>query len=150
MSVIKANELLEKYWAAETSIEEENELKKYHQEGLLQGLPEGDLFDYFQVERSIKSTREIGPIQKTPKMFGWRSIMSIAASVLIVASLFINNMNNSPSHKVIDDPEKALEVTMTALSFLNGSIDRGEDALIEGLQEFDRTRIFKYRNLKEI
>lgn len=150
MSVIQAKELLEKYWAAETSIEEENQLRQYHKSGLLSGLPEGDLFDYYDIERSKKPSKDLTIVHNAKKGFSWRTIMSIAASFLIIASVYFNSIQGTTAHKVIDNPEQALEVTMTALSFLNGSIDRGEDAVKEGLQQFDKTRIFKFKNSKEI
>jgi len=54
------------------------------------------------------------------------------------------------NHKMVDDPEQALEVTMTALGFLNGSIDRSQMAVKDGLSQFDKTRIFTFYRTKQI
>jgi len=150
MSDTNAKDLLEKYWAAETSLAEEERLKKYYQEGLLEDKTENLLFEYFEQERAQKSSRPI-TIERKSNLFKItrRRLMSIAAAALILASaLFV--LPSTENHKVIDDPDKALEVTMTALGFLNGSIDKSEVAVKEGLSQFDKTRLFTFYNTKQI
>ncbi len=150
MSDTNAKDLLEKYWAAETSLAEEERLKKYYQEGLLEDKTENLLFEYFEQERAQKSSRPI-TIERKSNLFKItrRRLMSIAAAALILASaLFV--LPSTENHKVIDDPDKALEVTMTALGFLNGSIDKSELAVKEGLSQFDKTRLFTFYNTKQI
>ena len=150
MSDTNAKELLEKYWAAETSLAEEKRLKRYYQEGLLEDNTENLLFAYFEQERAQQSSRPIS-VNRKPSLFRItrRRLMSIAAAALILASaLFV--LPSTDNHKKIDDPDKALEVTMTALAFLNGSIDKSEVAVKEGLTQFDKTRLFTFYNTKEI
>ena len=150
MNDMNAKDLLNKYWAAETTLAEEERLKKYYAEGLLEDNSENLLFAYFEQEKAKKSSRPIEIAQKS-KIFKLRSRqwMSIAAGALILASaIFVLPSTNN--HKVVDDPEKALEVTMTALGFLNGSIDKSEVVVKDGLSQFDKTRLFTFYNTKQI
>lgn len=150
MSDTNAKDLLEKYWAAETSLAEEERLKKYYKEGLLEDKTENLLFQYFEQERAQQSTRPIAIKPKSSLLkITRRRMMSLAAAALILASaIFV--LPSTDNHKVIDDPDKALEVTMTALGFLNGSIDKSELAVKEGLSQFDKTRLFTFYNTKQI
>ncbi len=148
MSDTNAKDLLKKYWAAETSLGEEEWLKKYYKEGLLEDKTENLLFQYFEQERAQQSTRSI-TIKPKSNLFKItrRRLMSLVAAALILASaIFV--LPSTDNHKVIDAPDKALEVTMIALGFLNGSIDKSELAVKEGLSQFDKTRLFTFYNTK--
>ncbi len=147
MKDTKAKDLLEKYWAAETNIEEEERIRNYFKQGLLEDSSENQLFAYFDQTRLQTSTKPISI--KSPRQIFIKRAMSIAAGLLILAStLFL--LPSNENHKVVEDPEQALEVTMTALGYLNGSIDRSELVVKEGLTQFDKTRIFTFYNKKEI
>ena len=151
MNDIEAKELLEKYWAAETNLAEEATLKEHYSQIPSEGNPEGILFEYFAQEKAQQSSRPIA-VQKEPaKVISLmrRAMVGVAAAVVLFAA--ITMMRPEPSnHKVVDDPEQALEVTMTALGFLNGSIDRSEMAIKDGLSQFDKTRIFTFYRTKQI
>jgi hypothetical protein len=151
MTDIQAKELLDKYWAAETSLAEEAILKEHFRQGSLKGDPEEILFDFFAQEKERKSVRPI-EIQKQPaKVISLmrRSMIGVAAAVALFAAITLM-MPQSSNHKVVDDPEQALEVTLTALGFLNGSIDRSGMAVKDGLSQFDKTKIFSFYRNKEI
>jgi hypothetical protein len=76
-------------------------------------------------------------------------MIGVAAAVALFAAITLM-MPQSSNHKVVDDPEQALEVTLTALGFLNGSIDRSGMAVKDGLSQFDKTKIFSFYRNKEI
>ena len=76
-------------------------------------------------------------------------MVGVAAAVVLFVAV-TTMMPQTSNHKVVDNPEQALEVTMTALGLLNGSIDRSEMAVKDGLSQFDKTRIFTFYRTKQI
>ena len=151
MNDIQAKELLDKYWAAETTLVEEASLKEYYSQRASEGNSEGILFDYFAQEKERHSSRPI-EIQKEPARIIpliRRAMVSVAAAVVLFVAV-TTMMPQTSNHKVVDNPEQALEVTMTALGLLNGSIDRSEMAVKDGLSQFDKTRIFTFYRTKQI
>jgi len=151
MNDIEAKELLEKYWAAETNLAEEAALKEHYSQIPSGHNPEGLLFEYFDQEKSQQLSRPI-TVQKQPaKVISLirKSMVGVAAAVVLFAAITMMRPGAS-NHKMVDDPEQALEVTMTALGFLNGSIDRSQMAVKDGLSQFDKTRIFTFYRTKQI
>lgn len=145
MNNIRIKELEEKYWNAETSLEEEKELKL-----LIQNDSGSDsihmLFKYFEKERSLSTEKSLKiPVKnrKNLRFIYW--ISSIAASLVILFSVYtvVNPTPQvNPNLIAIEDQEEAYKVTMTALSILSGQLSRGEKEFVKGLSQIDRTMIF--------
>jgi hypothetical protein len=139
----KINELLNKYWNCETSLEEEQYLRAYFREHEIpeQWKEAGILFRYFD-ENKKKSLIDpsfdggiMGKIQtpktgKVTKLF--YNTMRIAAgiAVLIVAIWFVRTeVRKSTPQEVVDtydDPKLAFEETKKALMMISKSFGRAE------------------------
>lgn len=144
MNDININELLEKYWAAETTLEEEQLIRQYHKSGMLPSQPEHQAFDYFEVLKSQEFKGKIPAKPVKARMFNLRVLLSIAASVIILTAAFFSlNSTAKSNQKVITDPDEALEMTLAALSVMNGSIEASENAVLKNMKQFEKTRIFK-------
>ena len=139
------DELLERYWKGETSLEEEAQLRENFAAN-----PAKDevslLFSFFHEEGQRKLHREV-EVRKTGRIVNMRSVLSIAASLLVVvASYFLLDpalTNGSSSAKVVEDPTEALEVTLNALSILDIKLTEGQSTISESIKHFDKTNIIK-------
>ncbi len=141
----KIEELLNKYWNCETSLEEEQQLKKYFQG---EGIPEqwketGSLFRYFELQKKKSLRNEadfdntlLTRINKNKQSASTKflySSMRIAAgiAVLVVAGWFVRNevRKTTPQEMVdtYDDPKLAFEETKKALLMISKSFGKAEE-----------------------
>jgi hypothetical protein len=147
MEPTKIEFLLEKYFEAETTVDEENELKLYFSQAniashLLQYQP---LFGYLKISKEQKlGTKTIIKSQKN-----YVRILSIAASVFVllgVGTFCYYNMKVIPSQDLgnFESPEMAFAATQKALSLLSENVNVGISGA-EKIQEFDnaKNRVFK-------
>ena len=137
-------QLLEKYWNAETSLEEEQELRAFFLGGQVpESLKEtADLFRFFEAEKSkgleekfekvvTKALRERRG-GKVISMGSFRNVARIAAGigVLVVATYFIRNeVRKSYPQELQDtytDPELAFEETKKALQMISSSFGKAK------------------------
>ncbi len=137
----KLEELLQKYWDCETSLEEEKQLQEYFR---TEKVPEqwkeaASLFHYFEQQKN-KSVNEqfdktiIGQLKK-PKGRVTNLVQTslrIAAgvAVLVVAVFFvreeIRKTDSVAMEDTYDDPQKALEETKKALLMISKGFGRAE------------------------
>ena len=144
MSNINISELLEKYWASETSLEEEKIIRDYYKKGLIPEVPENALFGYFEEVQNQELRGEIKISPPKTKIFNFRILLSIAASLLILtAAFFTLSYDTQNNHREITNPDEALEMTMAALSIMNRSINTGEVIVKENMKQFEKTKIIK-------
>lgn len=137
-------QLLEKYWNCETSLEEEQELRAFF---LGSQVPESlketaELFRFFEAEKSMgleekfekvvtKSLRERRG-GKMISMVSFKNVARIAAGivVLVVATYFIRNeIRKSYPQELQDtytDPELAFEETKKALQMISSSFGKAK------------------------
>lgn len=141
---MKTKELIDKFYAGETSLEEEALLVEFFENS---DSPEFDYFDYNLSRKQIslpdsfdeKVLEQISRLdnkQSTkPKLEGWRLWLSSAAAVLLVltGALTIYNFANQQKAVVINDSNladnrtKAVEETRKALEILSGSIEIADE-----------------------
>ncbi len=138
--------LLEKYWACETSLEEEEEIKKFFQQG---NIPEHlqahkPLFKYLDQEGSEEvldahfdhTILEVIAEDKQGKQVyvktWYQPYMKVAAVVLVlvVASFALTRFLNQQEEPILvadtyDSPEDAFEETKRALLLISKSIGKG-------------------------
>jgi len=128
--------LLEKYFQAETSIAEENELKDYFSsvdvaQHLVQYTP---MFCYFTHAKEQKSSKEI-PLQTNKRNVAW---LSIAASVVAMLGIgtfaYFNDKTNDLG--TYDNPEVAFRETQKALSLLSGNVNKGIES-VKYVEEYE-------------
>jgi hypothetical protein len=152
--------LLEKYWEAETSLEEEKTLKDYFNGNDI----DEDLKRYTSLFRFYRSATAIQmqnkemviPEAKVYTLPGksYLKKLSIAASVAILLTVgyfMIPKNEYSPAIEIaqsletgeITDEEYAMEVTLEALAYLGYKLDKSSNAIKNGLDKIEAITIIK-------
>lgn len=140
----KIDELLNKYWKCETSLEEEHELHNYFREG---NIPEqlketADLFRYFDVHKKKTLTdvafdHQVMKKVKAPTTGKMATLvynsMRIAAGVVVLMVavwLVRSEIRQSTPQEMVDtynDPKLAFEETKKALMMISKSFGTAEE-----------------------
>ena len=119
------DELLNKYWKGESSLEEEKLLKGHFKENpSLTG--EGAYFRYLSNEKNTTLTASANS-KKAKK--NWLSAAATVTVGLITALLVFNNANKDPFAE--EDPEKAMEATRKALLMIGSSLNQCQNHTLE-------------------
>jgi len=144
MDFKRIEQLLEKYWNAETSLEEETELHQFFQQAdVPENLKEtATLFRYFETEkaRSLNEnfdaavTKQIKQRRrgKIVSMTNWFQIARVAAGiVVIVAAVYMigHEVRKSSPNEVTDtesDPKLAFEQTKKALLMISKNFGKAQ------------------------
>jgi hypothetical protein len=129
--------LLEKYWRAETSVEEEKALAAYFKSGIVDAdlEPYCDLFAYFEEEAQVspgagfesRILQAITPVRH----FSWSLVAAAAAVLVVVAGVFI--FQPSPPRATVaritdtyENPEQALAAVRHALLVASVHLNEGQ------------------------
>ena len=148
MALDRIENLLEKYFEAETSIEEEKELKEYFASSdvaphLEQYKP---IFGYAVQAKQEQFTARIPLNTIKRKRVVWLSVAASVAVLLGVGLLTFNNYNQPKSgdYGTYDDPEVAFRETQKALAMISQHVNKGIGS-IGYLNEYEQSknRIFK-------
>lgn len=165
--------LLEKYWNAETTLEEERELQEFFKES---NFPENladtaALFRYFEAEKAKKlnenfDTTVTKQVQarhggKIVDMTNWFRVARIAAGVIVVvASIYLVGQEVRKSGKNIDDtesdPKLAFEETKKALLMISKNFNKAQreasriNLLNEAEQKIQRKPIENEKEQKKV
>jgi len=144
MDSSKAEQLLEKYWMCETSLDEEKQLRDFFR-GI--EIPESmnltaEMFRFFEAEKNKSLNENFEPIVtkqlrrrqagKIVSMVSFTNIARIAAgiAVMVAAAFFIKNeIRKSAPQEVQDtytDPELAFEETKKALMMISKSFGKAK------------------------
>jgi hypothetical protein len=121
--------LLDKYFDAETTTAEENQLKAYFASGSVapEFEPYGPMFGYFAKAKQETPTRPVPVYRRRPVIWA-----SVAASVLVLISVGVT-LFNTPSKPqdlgTFDDPEVAYRETQKALALLSGNVNKGVESV---------------------
>lgn len=128
MELTKIEKLVEKYDNAETTLQEENELKAYFSKGKVAPHLEQYrmLFNYFSV---VKSEKLIKPIvlskTKSKKNYKW---LAVAASIALLFSVFIGQQE----YKKYQEKKEAIRIyaqVSKSLELLSTNLKKGENAV---------------------
>lgn len=148
MELDKIEILLEKYFQAETSIDEENLLKNYFSgNNVAPHLKNyAPLFGYLIQEKKQEFLQKIKWNGRNKKVV-W---LSVAASFMVVLGLItfysITNSIKPESNELgtYNDPEHAFKETQKALAMLSNKVNIGLNS-VEYFQEYDTTKnkVFK-------
>lgn len=135
--------LLDKYFKAETSGAEETQLKTYFTSGevaphLQQYKP---IFCYFEQAGKENLTKEVNYSPKNKfnnsrkKVYSWAAI---AASIVILLWVIIQQENELSDYGTYEDPQLAMQKTIEALEMLSVYLKSGTEEL-GYLEEFNNT-----------
>jgi hypothetical protein len=143
MDSSRIDELLERYWSCETSLEDEQLLKEYFQSGAVADKHQevAPLFRYFgeSKKKSLNDSsfdgrvmKNIQPKQgKTIRLFYNAMRIAAGVSVLCVAIWFMRTeLRSSTPQEVVDthtDPQLAFEETKKALMIISRSFGKAEE-----------------------
>jgi len=146
MTSEQIKQLLEKYWAGDTSSEEERALKAFFSgdkipEELKKYQP---LFLWKTRQMQLKGDRKLKTGIKKPVNFQWYSFLKIAASVLLVFTLGIGFYTHYEQEKQMDkifsetysNPEDALKETKNVIGKISSALNMAKDKQDE-LQKID-------------
>jgi hypothetical protein len=130
-------QLLEKYWAGDTSIEEERALKAFFSgdavpEELKKYRP---LFLWKAKQSEVKSIRKPEPALKMPTENQWYSLLKIAASILLILTIGIGFYTHYQQEKDMDrifsetysNPEDALKETKIVIGKISSALNIAKD-----------------------
>ncbi|KAB8153162.1 hypothetical protein EZY14_012350 [Kordia sp. TARA_039_SRF] len=140
MELANIENLLEKYFEATTTVQEEQELQAYFsQDNVAPHLQEYQpMFQLFTNLKAEKSTRNV-PLQ--PRRKNYLKWISVAAVFVLTTGLFINEWNKQRQ------AEEAFEDFKTTMSLVSQSFNSGASH-INYLTQFEETtnKIFKIEN----
>lgn len=128
MELTKIEKLVEKYENAETTLQEENELKAYFSKDKVAPHLEQYrmLFNYFSVVKSEKLTKPIVLSKTKPKKnYKW---LSVAASIALLFSVFIGQQE----YKKYQEKKEAMRIyaqVSKSLELLSTNLKKGENAV---------------------
>jgi hypothetical protein len=159
MNTNNINKLLEKYWNAESSLEEEQILSQYFESDDVAKEHEQykPLFCFYASTSKVKLENKKEIPESKPKVFsisrfaGW-GVIGIAASLLILVSVGVINLN--PQGKdydqqfsfesiAITEEEEALEVTKDALAYLGVKWDNSSQIIKTNVSKMESVSILK-------
>ena len=154
----RITELLDKYWACETSISEEMELQEFFRSGNVpeELQPYVTLFTYRRnlqaLNRGWLRRRLVGSIRKAERQNRYITIrifeplLRIAASVLLVTGIGISvylfsRQNSQVFAETYNDPEAAMQQATLALDKLSRAIQATEEASLKSLEQLDNLEL---------
>ena len=148
MALDRIENLLEKYFEAETCIAEEKELKDYFNSSDVAPSMEQykPLFGYVvhAKQEQFRATIPLNTIKR--KRVVWLSVAASVAVLLGVGLFTFNNYNQPKSgdYGTYDDPEVAFRETQKALAMISQHVNKGIGS-IGYLNEYEQSknRIFK-------
>jgi len=151
MESTKIEQLLEKYWNGDTTVDEEQQLQHYfNQEEVPDHLQKiAGLFRSYRVDQQFKQLNQsfdealFQRIEKSERRFRWRPLLSIAASVLLLlaAALWVQDVTTQDLaepvvvHDTYEDPRLAYEQTKEALLLVSTLMNKGTQQ-VEKLEKF--------------
>ncbi|MFV8442639.1 hypothetical protein [Flavobacterium sp. LB2P44] len=152
MELYKVEQLLEKYFDGETTIQEERDLQDYFlSEDVAPHLAAYKLlFEHFAATRAQQFEQEMLPFegQRIPHRDRKQNVvwLSIAASVAILLGVgsyvFYNSesvVSQSKDLGTYDDPKVALKATQKALSLLSNKVNVGIET-VQYIEEYEITK----------
>lgn len=147
MELIKIENLLEKYFEGNTSIEEEKVLHTYFAQAYVPiHLQEYQtMFCYFSENKAEVSNQ---PIQVKTKKKTWKkNWLSIAAAIVLLFAIYKIVPNDTISSKERAEAERAFVETQKAFQLISQNLNKGNNA-IAYLKDYEVTKnkIFKTNN----
>lgn len=137
METDKINALLDKYWAGESSLEEEHILRAYFSSDTVDPALDSmrPLFRFYQERKHVKMAEDVSftpRVRPTVPVHNLRWLINVAATVLVFIGLFFANRYQDERSKntyvyvdTYDDPEVAYQEVKEALRFVSSKMNKG-------------------------
>ena len=118
----RIEELLEKYWEANTTLQEEEELKTYFSKNETES-PTAQYVAHLNELQEVQPKRSFTHPGKKHR----QTWLSIAASITLGVSVAFWVLNDAQRQReyVIDDPQEAYEMTRKALFMVSATLNEG-------------------------
>ena len=158
MNINHINQILEKYWNAETDLNEEAMLAEYFKGDVAphheQYKPLFQLYSMtsdVKLSKSIANTAKETPVISMGRRFNW-NVMGIAASLLLLITIGVYNFGNINQGAesgfvmeqiAITEEEEALEVTIEALAYLGIKWDNSSQIIKNNVSKMETVSIIK-------
>lgn len=155
MDKLQIDQLLEKYWSGDSSIQEEQILKQYFTGRLVdrQHLVFKPLFAFYQLEKIKRLKKPIRLRQKKERPRWILSAVRVAAAVLLAFAAiwfwFKPDLTTVKQEVALndsyDDPEIAYQEVERALYYLSGHMNKGVTTAASGIEKMKTlNEILKY------
>lgn len=137
METDKINALLDKYWAGESSLEEEHILRAYFSSDSVDPALDSmrPLFSFYEERKHVRMAEDVSftpQVRPTAPVYNLRWLINVAATVLVFIGLFFANRYQDERSKntyvyvdTYDDPEVAYREVKEALRFVSIKINKG-------------------------
>lgn len=152
------NQLLDKYWAGETTLEDEKILAAYFNTGQVDEdfKPFKPLFEYFDQQRQVSVDLEDQVMERIRSKrietkvirLTWKRALAVAASLILLVTAGISTYRYQLSKKdtlvmqdTFESPEEALEQTKAALLYLSNRMNRVADQTTKSLEKTENLDI---------
>lgn len=138
MELDRIEKLLEKYFEATTTVEEEKQLRDYFSKDSVAPHLEqyAPMFNYFSIAKDERFTKQV-PLKPRVSYHKW---ISIAAVAVIAFGIFFGN-----DYREQREAEYAYNETKKALNLLAQNLERGTEK-VAYLNEFEQTKQKIYNN----
>jgi hypothetical protein len=157
--------LIDKYFEADTSVEEEGILKDYFSQSDIHSslVSYKELFNLYNRQKSVTFGKDLSlsktidiSTQKSSKVINMNWIRAAAAILILsVGGIWlINRSTDNITHTTtaaktntnyieVDDPELALKYTMEALALVSKKYKKGEEQLLESMKTMNDANILQ-------
>jgi len=146
MELNRIESLLEKYFEVQTTLLEEQELKRYFSStNVAQHLKEYQpFFNHFEASKRTEFTSQI----KLPTLFSKKVKWSIAASIVFLlgsSTVLYVQTQNQKDLGTYSNPEMAFKETQKALEMLSNHVNVGVQS-VAYLSEFEKSKNLVFKN----
>ena len=135
-------ELNEKFWRGETTLEEDKMLQNYHHDSKDKNSIESAYFEFLDDQRNVI----YAPQKKRGVVHMFRkNMVAIAAgmAVLIGSVVVFNTSNRKHNVYIASTPEEALHITQNTLAYIHSTVQHGNTVVFSNLEEFNNINFFK-------
>lgn len=120
---LRIEKLTQKYWAGETSLAEEKELKAFFEKNPSLS-KDGRYFAEIKKQQQAQPRHSFShPVRK--KTQTWMS-MAAAILILITVGFFVFQNNNKQDQFAVQDPQEAIEITKASLLMISEGLNKGK------------------------
>lgn len=143
MELDNIEKLMEKYFEATTTVDEERKLREYFSQDdvathLQQYRP---MFNYFSNAKEEKYTKQV-PLKPRVNYYKW---LSVAAAVVLTFGLYFGKQYQDRKQRELEQAEYAYQETKKAFELLAENFGRGTEK-VAYLKEFEEAKQKIYNN----